>query len=730
MARAGNALAVQGQIEAAMLRGGRAAGQQTRQLSAMEQQFRALGTTIRYALAGGLVFGITGLVGKLNQLQQQLGLIAAIGPTAGVSFNKSQLGDFLNQIEQRAVDARTPVNELNSSVINFLSTVQNSPRNEIPDIVANIGIASKLAQTPVEDLTKAVTTLNIGAGRQNNLKNINALLREWYHLIATAPGGIAAAPQIAQQLGPLASVAQFGRLTPEQMFGFTLGSLRFGATPSTALRGTQYFLQSLFQPTGAQAKALSAAGFTPTRLKSEGGAKFVIDYLNYVRNLGANASPTTLRKFGNQVDLNPDTEAALAPNQNIQGYSPQALAFLRKTLGRIHGIRTAAVLIAQLQRRGQIQSLTEDLQDMHQLWQNEGKFVNEYKNAVKNYQKQTPLQAAAIGLNTLSTQLQTAIAPLANIVAGGITATSQAAAKHPHETQFALAGGAALVAALGLGRLFRGGRGINPLSLLRRGGGSAFVAAQAVEDIAQGGATRGASPTNPLYVIVVGQLFGGPGGGGLVPGGNWKKPPTGWTIGKGTPEEPKFGAPKGATRAFGVLGAGVIIDQLTGGHVMGTVENTLNKIRWKKHTLNLSEMNRVLEIDRRIKRGDQVSPDEMAFFNKYGGKLKDFGVDTPLSKKRALDTYKENMSMLGKIFDNISKAAGGGAKKTEVSGGVDLNIKIIDPFSGKTKDARVHVPLSTVHQGGRVPISRGKRKSARVDFTVGGVRTGGGAAPQ
>jgi hypothetical protein len=98
MARVGNALAVQGQIENSMLRGGRAAGYQARQLGAMEQQMRAFGTTVRYALAGTAIFGITSMIGKLNQLQQQLGLISAIAPTAGVNFTQSGLSQYLDEV--------------------------------------------------------------------------------------------------------------------------------------------------------------------------------------------------------------------------------------------------------------------------------------------------------------------------------------------------------------------------------------------------------------------------------------------------------------------------------------------------------------------------------------------------------------------------------------------------------------------------------------------------------
>lgn len=738
-ARAGNVLSVLGQVENSMLRGGRAAGYQSRQLGAMEQQMRALGTTIRYALAGGVIFGITGLVGKLNQLQQQLGMIAAIGPTAGINFG-SGIGGFLNQIEQQAVNARTPVNELNNSVINFLSTVQGAPKGEIAEIVGRIGITSKLSQTPVEDLTKAVTTMNIAFGRPNNLKTINALLREWFHLISSAPGGIAAAPQIAQQLGPLAAVSGRlgGRMTPEQMMGVTLGTLRFGATPSTALRGAQYLLQSLFQPKSKEAiTSLNAAGFTPRRLQAQGGARFLLDYLNYVKNLGARPTRAQARLYGNQVDVNPDTEAALAPNENVPGLSPQASRFLGRSIGRIHGIRAAITLLAQMEATGQVSSVAEMMTAFDRINKGMGKDAKELNKAIDRYQNATPLQAAAIGLNTLSTQLQTTIAPAINPVAQGIGRLSEYAAKHPHGTKVAMGGAAAFLAALGVGRfLGRGGSIFDRLRGFRGGAGQAFVTGQAIESLAQGGTTLGASPTNPMYTIIVGQLFGNRQTKN-VPGPDQMRKPGGAYGTGGTrtvpPEEggAKFKAP--GMKGFGALGAAVVIDQLTGGHAMTAVTNAITSAGGflglgrgpNKKTSPLWTA-----LNQRIKSGGDISTEEFrawAAGPPKGEKILEAmqQANTPLGRKRRQDQADKAMQEINRMLSTTFKSFAAPAT-TEVTGGVDLAIKL-DDGSGKSKDARVHIPLSTVHKSGSIPMARGKRKSMRVDFSVGGtnIRVGG-----
>lgn len=733
MARAGNALSVLGQVEAGMLRGGRAAGYQARQIGLMEQQMRAFGTTVRYALAGTAVFGVTSLIGKLNQLQQQLGLISAIAPTAGVDFSqKGSLGDFLNQVERAAVDARTPVSELNNSVINFLSTVQNAPKDEIVDIVSRIGITAKLSQTPTEDLTKAVTTLNIAAGRTNNLKTTNALLREWFHLISTVPGGIAAAPQIAQQLGPLAAVSlRQGRMTPEQMFTIATGSLRFGATPSTALRGSQYFLQSLFQPQSKQARqALSAAGFTPQRLQQEGGARFVIDYLNYVKGLGANMNRRQITAFGNRVDLDPDTEAALQPNENIPGITPQAQQFLKNSIGRIHGIRTALTLLSQLDRTGQVSSLTDLAKVFDKLNHNVGKDANELNAAIDRFRNQTPLMAAAIALDTLRTQAETAFAPILNPVGRSIGRLGEAAARHPDTTRHVIQGAAIGAAALGMMRLLGGGRilGGGGIRGLFSRGGQGIITAKAIEDLSKGGVGRGESPANPIYVTVVGQLFGG-GRGATTPtdpiitGGGTAAEAS--TLGKIV----RTGAKYGVVTAAAYFGSQAFVEGmgLLGRHPREPEPRTFPKgAVGIGHGQFYDPASKTFWTQRRPgeRFGHRVSPMEaLAHSDLSSQQRKQF---SPLLQKIAHDQVNNANSTIAGIFQSINKSIAQ-PKAAKVEGGVDLKITILDPFSNKQKDARVHIPLSTVHDSGRVPVSRGKRKSMRVDFTVGGtdIRAGG-----
>ena len=702
-ARGGNALAVMGQIKGGIMNVGREARNTNRELSQVDKTTRAFGTTLRYAFAGTVIFGATTLVTKLDQIQQKMGLIAAIAGPAGINLTGGALAQLEDEIAAKAVVSRTNVMDLNDSVINFLSSVQGAKKGDIADIVGEIGMTARLSQTPVEDLTKAVTTMNIGAGRANNLKNLNALLREWFSLISTAPGGISAAPQIAQQLGPLSSVAQMGRLTPEQLFGFSLGSLRFGATPSTALRGTQFFLQSLFQPQSKQAAdALKGAGFTPERLQKEGGAKFAMDYLKYLKSLGASPSTKQIRKFGAMADVNPDIEAELAPNQLIPGMSPAALKFAKLSLGRIHGIRTAMVLVRQLQREGDVSSLSETLQAMLDLQKGVGKDANQLKKAAQRYRDATPLQSAALALDTLRSVVGRDIAPILGFASRGITKGAEGLRKNDDLRKGLMIGGSALLAMMGIRKMLPGRGGFGSLLGL---GGQGFIAAKSAENIASGSLTPG-SFNNPLYVIVIGQVFGG--------GRNMPSPTDGPLPGK------KGWGWKAAGLGLSLGAAAIASNEFSKRTGVGTplFEQGYSFSNFFPNMKKLLGIDNFPDFDPRknprLSRAARTSMTDLDPFTteimeKFaGGKISAGQAERRLERLQIRQNFK--------FLDQLQKTSLKEGKGTfTAEGEVSVVIKVNQ--GGRVNEKPVKVD-ATIHRGGKHPTSRGKRGGKKVDFPV------------
>ncbi len=718
IARGGNAVAEAGRQAAGYANIGRAARGMGRDASLAEKQMRAFGTTLRYAFAGSVLFGMGSMVGKLNQLQQQMGLIAAIAGPSGTKFTSAfGLGDLQDSLAATSVNARTNINDLNSSVINYLSTVQNADPKELPEIVSAIGMAARLSQTPTEDLTKAVTTLNIAAGRSNNLKTINALLREWFSLVSSAPGGIAAAPQIAQQLGPLASVAQMGRLKPEQLFGFSLASLRFGATPSVALRGTQFFLQSLFRPPSEKGRdAMRSAGLTPELLNEVGGTEFARRYLKYVESIGGKPSLKGVKKFGALADtmMNPDASVGeeFAPNPKMSGMSPKAIEFLATTLGRIHGIRTALVLLQQMDRKGDVASLDELFKSFENLRAGVGKEAKQLQIAADKYRGETPLQAAAIALDSVRTTVARDFGFFLNPASRTIAGGAQELMENERLRKGLLIGGGAVLAGGVAARLFtKGGFGS-----LKGMGATGVAAAQASQAISSGLTGLGETPNNPVWVQLVGQVFGQGGGGG---GGN-NLPPiisTGSKFGRfGRAAKVGGLALTAAWIASDILGDKIGLDTIGPGDV--TTSNFRNN--WQSLTrtgLDLTRTRRLKSLSNMKRKfpqlfaaadADFLKPLEKEVLEKYLG-----GEVTPTQA----ETRLKNMALKREKEFRTGERGFGRQSTGSIDGQIDLNIKLTDP-DGNTTNKKIEIPIPEWFKGGKVPSSRGRRNSVTMDFTA------------
>jgi len=724
-ARDAGVVASTGRISSGLLNVGRSAETGGRQVGIMNQQVRALGTTIRYALAGTAVFGITSMVRNLNQLQQQMGLISAIGGTAGVRglTTSGGLTDFIQGLQGESLRSLTPLSDLNDAAINFLSTVQGAKKSEIPRIIGDIAEASKLSQTPVEDLTRTVTTLGVAFRMAPTQANFASTLRQWYQLISTAPGGIAAAPAIAQQLGPLASVAQFGRMSMPAMFGITLGALRFGATPSTGLRGTQYFLQSLFQPGKSQAKALAQAGFTPERLQREGGTQFVLDYLEYVKRLGGGgASVQQLKQFGNMVDQLPDTEAGLAPNQAIPGYSPQSLAFLRNTIGRIHGIRTAAVLISQLDRQGGVGSVMDDIRTMDQAQNDQIKGVQSLAAAWKRFSDKAQLQKAAIAINTMGTQVALAFAPVLNLASRGISFVGKEALRHQDATKLTAQIGGGLAAAFGISRILTG-RFI-PFGRLGSLGRTSVVGMETAQSLA--GTQPTGTANNPFFVVVVGQIFKGPGGGG------------GGGVGKTLEDEAKrfgpFAAFLGRNAIRRVIGGAAAATTLFGAEapaIPDAIRSALSSVGIGKDPMGRDLPTRQFPLLRQvIERAYKGFPDDKRGREQYDKFVKAFWDKTmsPVELEKQLRRQRARGQLMnlgisplnfntGRFLNN-ALGLGQSPFRFDAQGDLVLEIRLLDDQKKVVSKNRVHVPAGVYH-GGKKPSTRGQRKTARMDFPRG-----------
>lgn len=532
-ARGNQAIASMGQISQSFGQLGNVINQNTRMSERLNAQWRAIGTTIRYAIAGTAVFGLTRMVGQLKEVQRQMGLISSIAETAGgAPLVGQQLTNLMNETQAGAVAAITPINDYNNAVINLLSTVQGIPQNQITPIVTEISRAAQLAQVSAEDATKAFTTMNVAFGRPTNLPNIRKMAQEFFILTREAPGGVAAGQQIITQLGQLAQVTRAAHGTPEDMFSLLLSSLRAGIPPAQTGRGLQYLLQTLALP-GSQAKpsqeALASVGIVPA--SNMPLQQRLARVFGRARRLGIRGDLGRLKNLDEETLGDLEAQGTTGGLGQL-GITGRGAEFLGTIFRRIHALRTALAISGQIDV-GQAQS---DLDVMQEAAQGHVSAINDLSKAWKRFEKRAKLQAASVALDAMSLQVAQVFEPILNFTADRIMGGVQFAQRHRDLTKAAVIGGGTFAAAIGASRLLGLGNmsAASPLGYIvnrlprpvRRflggagpGVGQALVAANAIQASISGNAAIGGSPQNPLYVVVVGQLFGG-GGGGMGPGTN------------------------------------------------------------------------------------------------------------------------------------------------------------------------------------------------------------------
>lgn len=513
---------------------GGAINENSRMSERFNAQWRAIGTTIRYAIAGTAIFGLTRMVGQLRDVNNQLALMSAIGSQSnGQPFSFQQITQLGQDLQTVAVNSITPIKDVNDAAINLLSTVQNVPRSQLPGMLEEIAKGAQLAQTPIEALTQAATTMNIAFGRSNNLATTSQFTRMWFALIQSAPGGIAAAPTIAQSMPGLASMFQLAPGTVDspkrrqaQMMALTLGVLRTGMPAATAMRGVTYLAQSIAQPTGGAKAALAGIGITPEFVHQHGTFPAIMKLLKFI----GPQSRSTARRLGSLDDTALPDIGSSDPGANLPGVDASKLTALRTMIPRIHGIRAAIILASQLEQHGSVRSLDQNLQDMTAAENNHARGAQDMNKAWQRAQQRMRLQQATVAVNQMGLQVAQMFEPILNFVAGGPLGLSNLMRHHRHG---AAIGGEILGGALGvaaLSKFFTGHAipGMGRLGGLGRFAGRAGGAAVLGKGFLTGDpGVLGASPGNPLFVYAVNDVFGGGRGPGFGPRGPKEPTPSG-----------------------------------------------------------------------------------------------------------------------------------------------------------------------------------------------------------
>ena len=662
-ASAGNTVQVSQSVARGFGNVGRSLAETSRMSERLNNQWRAIGTTFRYAIAGSAVFGTASLITNLKELQRQTGLLQSLGgankgvfPNTGTTINK-----LLGDSRREAVAAVTPIQDFNEGLINLFSSVQNLPENRAAEMMKEISLTAQYAQTDSESASRAITGLLTTFGMPVNMGNIQKASRTISELIGTVPGGKAAGGQIFQQFPQLAASFQLGGGTPEQMIGYYMTLLRSGGTPATGGRGLQFLAQTLATPetqTKESQKALKSIGIDTDFIEQKGVGAAIGKLIAYLRG---GVSATGGAKGISDDDLEamfPEGKASLAQMHKL-GITGERANFLAEAIPRIHGVR-AAVLLATRPK-----TTDSDLKQIYDAWNGYGDSIAAHRKRIKNLVDPQKLMQAQIAASGIMQQMGLAVAPFANLTAQGVVKAHDFTERHPHATQRAMQGAMVGLAGLGVARFLRGGRG---------GVGAGLVGSLAAHDAATKGAMGpGLSPQNPLYVIVVGEIFGKPvtGGGNtpiVAPGGGGLYDKVG-----------RWGAKAGITRA--------------GMAVVGGTAAALGAAAYASDQVMMAT----------------GQADEPTFsrknFRRAGGDIAGFFKSMYTPNLAPMELLKNRFGPDVSAFSN--PAVGQFKGKGEVWLTIDLNHP-----NGRKEQRRVHVPLA-LWQGGKTPSTTGKAGSPR-----------------
>jgi TP901 family phage tail tape measure protein len=483
----------------------------------LNNQLRALGTTLRYTFAGTAIFGTLQMVRNLGQFQAKLGEISSIatGP-GGLPVVGQQLDQLGNDLLRISNETTQPIADLQEGVISLYSTIGNVPENQVAKIMTTIAETSITAQSNIEDTTQALLGMIDAFGR--GTQEIPKFGDEFFRVIqlsAGMPGHI-----YAQQLGRLSASASLSGFSPEQMGALAIGATRSGGSPATNMRGLAQLMTFVMNPTGKAEKAFEGIGLGRAQRNKMGGMEVLNAVLTRVNKSGLKGDPRKMTDdMLNQIQ---DQFGDNAPNAalGISGLGAQLLALL---FPRIEGRRIAAIL-AKLQTLEQVagtpnQTLDQYLNDVTSGTENVDK-------AMEKAMDRRRIVQASNAIHNLGLEIGTALSPILQPGAKGITSLTEAFGHQgAHTRQAELAGGAVGIAVL-LRQLGRGGTAVKGLGAL--GAGASLLS---------GDTQIGHNAGNPLFVAVVYSLSGP----GSVFSGGRGKPMPGGTAAEAEAEAAKVG---------------------------------------------------------------------------------------------------------------------------------------------------------------------------------------------
>lgn len=484
-----------------------------RDANLFNKQLMAIGTTARYALAGQLVFGITGAINRLSDFKAELGTIDSLAGRIDKQGNFHSIGNQLNQVGTQAFlmsnKLGIAVADVEQYMQRFYSSFQGQPVGQMSGFVNRVGMLQAQMGSEAGDpqaLAGGIAGLinNIPGGR----KNISGQTKRIANLISflTAATPNITGRDIARDIGRIGQTQTIARLTPEQAFAVWGVAGKSGGSSSVIGRGvTQLLAASLLHPTSPkQIAAYHQAGLPtdPTTLRNMGGFEVLSRML---RSVG----PRNLTKRQRSI-LNDENIDDATANSSLGMNLTQVYALL----GRQESVRQFVSLLGQ----GGVKALQDYIKH-----QGLAIKADQQRQRYDAASRQRTLKRFTEARTNLSTQLVAgADWPIEHLLANPTIAASNFAAKHRTLTQIGVGGALSLGAAsslrrLGafqkLGKFGKVGKALSGINAVERAAIGGAITAEELPAAMAGGATDG-TRANPFWVIIspLSWAVGSPGG--------------------------------------------------------------------------------------------------------------------------------------------------------------------------------------------------------------------------
>lgn len=477
-----------------------------RDLGLMDRQLLAIGTTLRYAFAGSIVFGITGLVSRLGEFESTLGRIEARSAQIR-DGNLVTMGGRIEEIGNQAMKTAVQFGIATEDVQRYQDRFWSSfdpPGGAQARIRSMQGFVQQIAMLrrvlgPEAGDPEALAGGIAGFvhGIPGGSRNITGSTRRVANLIGytTWRSPVITGGDVTRDIGRLGSAQTAMRLTPEQLFAVYGAASMRGGSPAVIGRGvTQLLSAELLKPQTEQQKAaFSQMGLPtdPNMLRQMGGWNVLMKMMRAVG--GTRVSRQQAQILGTTED--PEEAIAAA---GVQGPN---ITLASQAFGRMESFRQFLNLLSLGPN-----ALDEWLRSLKQATRNNFLAQQDAIVGRRTWQQEFVEARRVIGLQAVRGLAW----PMRELVSDPTSFIAQEAAGHPRATQGVMAGGATVAATLALnrltgGRILRGAgrfaRGLNFLGGAAREAASQALTLEAMPNLITGGEQLGGR-ANPLWVMI------------------------------------------------------------------------------------------------------------------------------------------------------------------------------------------------------------------------------------